>query len=1231
MRRARISRVGTVLVLLAAFLSTAPVLAGEVRGEPESVRVIVQLAQPSLAVWAASQAGTTDAAAVRTADGHLDVEATASQTYVASLVANQEAFIAGLVDALPAVRPQQRYQIGFDGFAAIVPRASLEAIRKLPGVVAVTETYELEPELDQSKTLINLPALWAALPGGNPAGTGRRYASIDSGLNAAHPFFADAGFTAPPGYPKSQRYEAGSRTALPLATYTNNKVIVANVYIQPGDTTAANILPFGGGSMHGTHTAGIGAGVEGSYTVNVSGAPFTMTFSGMAPGAWVMSYRVTGDTAEYLAAIDDLIADQADAVNLSLGHSRWLTTDTQHDPLREALDAAVDAGVVVVGSAGNAGANGEGSITGAWKYSPKVITVANSTHQRVFSNTLSSSTGPTNTQNRVAVPAASPAPAVTSPITAQVALAPGGTGGDAGDGCTPAITAGSMTGKICLVMRGGTCTGGFAQKQAACVTGGAVAMVVYNQALNAGAVPPTMGSLLATIPSVAMTRADGLNLISWLGITPADPVTISTVVRTTGGWPDIVDGSSSQGPTGINTIKPDVAAPGSNILSSVVDDTTGLVPAEPFALLSGTSMATPHITGLAVLTKALHPTWTPAQIKSAIMNTAEPAMWLDVANTPPGALAKHRGAGRVKADGLISPSLTFSPPSVSFGLVASGTSSSVLVRVKDMRTSGGIKNWTLSVNPVLSDAAVTVSTSVAAGTTTPGQSTQFSVNLTALGVPPVAQGGTVEGFVVATDGSETFRIPYWVRVQDPAAVKDVLVIDWDRSTSLTDFQAVYTNALTTLGKTFDVFAGGSSTAANGNPGVSMATLQNYRNVVLFMGNNTTSWSTAHTFGSFPLQDYLVGGGRLLVVGQGLNSGASYNQNVGTDFNFTVMAGWVRTDQNFYGAPAAGTVSTTKVNLFGDIADFSANSSGSGTANQLLPDAGRPVQLSDVDDLFLYNGANISRHARALGTYTQTDLAGVPATRAGTVAATGVAGDPTLEIPQPLVNWRAALLHLGLEGVNANLGTHTPVTVLGSLLGFLNDEVTASLTVTGAGLLRNFTCNAAALHPTATIASYRWDFGDGSPFATTVGNTTTHTYASTGAYTARCQPIDNLTRTTVASRNVVATCPAIAVAPATLPSAILGVPYSQSVTASGGIATYTYQVTGGALPANLTLALNGTVGGTPSALGLSTATIEATDANACKGSSSVAIEVLPVDLFADEFETGDVSGWDGVTP
>ena len=109
-----------------------------------------------------------------------------------------------------------------------------------------------------------------------------------------------------------------------------------------------------------------------------------------------------------------------------------------------------------------------------------------------------------------------------------------------------------------------------------------------------------------------------------------------------------------------------------------------------------------------------------------------------------------------------------------------------------------------------------------------------------------------------------------MRVLDPALFKDVLLIDWDRNLG-GDFRPVYTAALTGLGLSFDVFDGGTLTA--GNPGPTFQQLQNYRAVVFFTGNNLTSWANAHVGGSFPLQDYLVAGGRIVFTGQDLELAA----------------------------------------------------------------------------------------------------------------------------------------------------------------------------------------------------------------------------------------------------------------------------------------------------------------------------------------------------------------------
>ena len=177
----------------------------------------------------------------------------------------------------------------------------------------------------------------------------------------------------------------------------------------------------------------------------------------------------------------------------------------------------------------------------------------------------------------------------------------------------------------------------------------------------------------------------------------------------------------------------------------------------------------------------------------------------------------------------------------------------------------------------------------------------FNVNLETTGAPA----GDYEGFIEITGGGQTYTIPYFVRVLDPALFKDVLLIDWDRNLG-GDFQPVYTAALTGLGLSFDVFDGG--TLAAGNPGPTFAQLQNYRAVVFFTGNNLTSWANAHIGGSFPLQDYLVAGGRIVLTGQDLDSQLAFNQNVGSDYLYATMAGWLTGATR--GAPPACTLTAS---------------------------------------------------------------------------------------------------------------------------------------------------------------------------------------------------------------------------------------------------------------------------------------------------------------------------------
>ena len=1120
-------------LLIGCLIAVGVFAAGPAAGadQAEVVRVIVQLDDPALAKYRDTFPGLKGVVNARTAKGNLDVKAPASRAYLAHLAGKHKEFKDKLRDAVPSAAVQWEYDTALNGVAIEVSRDRIDAIRKLPHVVSVTETYEVEPELDESKNLLNLQTLWQSLPS-NPlgAGAGLRLALIDSGVNALHPFFNPSGFTAPAGYPKSERVSGGVRTPMPLATYTNNKVIVANVYPYPGNTTAT---PWGPASLHATHVAGIMAGVEGTYNYTSGPATFALKFSGMAPGAYIMSYRLDGDSAEFLAAIEDVVADDADALNISLGHSRWLTTDPSTDPIREALDAAVDAGVVVAASSGNAGTNGDTSVTGSWKLSPKVITVANSSHARVFSNAVTvTGTGvPASLIKRPGVPGGAPTPPIASTISAEYVVAPGGVDGNAGLACDPLLP-GSLAGKILLAARG-VC--GFDIKKQNALAAGAVAYIVHNNGPDA---PISMGGITApAIPGVMVTQADGRAIVAWAAGHPGATLDIEgPLTRLTTGWPDVVAASSSKGPALTMAIKPDIAAPGSSVLSSVVNDATGAVnPAGLFDQLSGTSMSTPHITALAGLTKAKHPTWSPAQIKSALMNTASTSMSLDLEGNIP-ALAKHRGAGRVNAARLVNPLLTFDPPSLSFGLMRPGQAKRMTITATDMRESGGPAGYSLNVRQIVGNAAVGI-TPTPTFTTTAAGSASFDVNLSVASAPP----GDYEGFLEVTGGGQTYTIPYFVRVQDPTVAKDVLLIDWDRNLGGVDFRPTYTAALDALGVSYDVFDGGTANVAT-NAAPTYAQLQNYRSIVFFTGNNTLSWALTHVGGSFPLQDYLVAGGKIVMTGQDFNSfvtQAAATQNSGSDWNLATMAGWqdgaeqtappacafTRSDRDFYGTGAANPATAqleTAFTLFGRTGDVSTNLGGTGANNQRFPDSGRPLRDSDWLDRCVeaYPTPQVLPHLRALGRYTTTKKDGTVVSRVTENVATGVAPDPTLAQLDPRVKWGAALVHVGLEGLNANRGELSPQSALRLMYDFVADSVSVSVTHKVTADRVAFVASAASARG-AAITKYRWDFGDGSPIVETTAPTVTHEYGkgSRGTYTAYVEATNALTRTGVGSATV----------------------------------------------------------------------------------------------------------------
>lgn len=215
---------------------------------------------------------------------------------------------------------------------------------------------------------------------------------------------------------------------------------------------------------------------------------------------------------------------------------------------------------------------------------------------------------------------------------------------------------------------------------------------------------------------------------------------------------DHLDPRSSRGPNLDLSIKPDVTAPGIWILSSVAGGSFS-------EYWLGTSMAAPHVAGAAALLKQLHPTWTPTQIKSALVNTAKTPVY-DSLSTE--ATVMERGGGRIDLAMAMDPGLTVDPPSHSFGQVnvaPNGRTVSKNFSATNVSTNGG--TWTISVTQTISAPGLNVYPSTASISLSPGGKANFSLILSGAGsVPP----GDYEGYVALQKEARVSRIPYFARI-----------------------------------------------------------------------------------------------------------------------------------------------------------------------------------------------------------------------------------------------------------------------------------------------------------------------------------------------------------------------------------------------------------------------------------------------------------------------------------
>lgn len=604
-------------------------------------RFIIELESPSISKY---KGGIVNLSATASEKGKkIQTQSSAAKSYASHLAQEQDKFASQLSKVSANTKVERHFKTLFNGVSVVGQGLSIKQLMAIPGVKSVYPNKTYEISMDASLEVINSKAMWDAVSGMENAGKGVRVAVIDGGIRPENPMFADDGFVAPEGALPSDDYCSTVDT-----TFCNNKLIVAR-WSQPTSEVCKDeyMSPLGFGG-HGTHVAGTAVGNK--VTTTFKGVEVEL--SGVAPAAYLMAYKAlyskadcsggSGSDIMLMEALEHAVNDGADVINNSWGGGAG--GDPANSPYKTMFEAAEAAGVVIVTAAGNDGSDAK--TIGCPACIESGITVANSTTGRFFANSFNA-----GADDLLAIEANNGAITVdiSAPIIAAVNL-----DAENYEGCE-AFAADSFKDGIALISRG-ECN--FSLKADNALAAGAIAMVVYNSKPGA---PISMYMPDATLPTVMITDADGAVIIESLGEDSSIGQISAEVQRVVSkSLADTISGTSSRGPNGNeNILKPDLAAPGTDILSAFSPDDGG----ENFNMISGTSMASPHVAGAAALMRQLHPDWSANDIKTALTSTAQMDGILDDdVKTPASPFAM--GAGRMDLDAAAKAVLTFDKPSI---------------------------------------------------------------------------------------------------------------------------------------------------------------------------------------------------------------------------------------------------------------------------------------------------------------------------------------------------------------------------------------------------------------------------------------------------------------------------------------------------------------------------------------------------------------------------------------